>query len=143
MNGWRDKILKKIKVPQIKARGPLLWWGRFRFMFAHAVFYVSMVSLVMLAATFYNTTLREWASLYFGFEMTFWMFCLGLVIVVVLGILVEFVISVPALIAVSNEQMYKHQSPIKTDFDEVKKKQAEQGKKLDKIIEHMGIKDDE
>lgn len=112
-------------------------------MFAHAVFYVSMVSLAMLAATFYHTTLREWASLYFGIEMTFWMFCVGLLAVVVFGILVEFVISVPALIAVSNEQMYKHQSPIKTDFEDVKKEQEVQGKKLDKIMENLGIKDDD
>lgn len=133
----------KIRIPQIKARGLLLWWGRFRFMFAHAVFYVSMVSLAMLAATFYNTTLREWASLYFGFEMTFWMFCAGLLIVIILGILVEFVLTVPAIIAVSNEQMYKHQSPIKDDFEEVKAKQLEQDKKLDKIIKHLEIEDDD
>ncbi len=135
--------MRKIKVPQVKAKGVLLWWGRFRFMFAHAVFYVSMVSLAMLAATFYNTTLREWASLYFGFEMTFWMFCVGLVVVLIFGILVEFTFSVPAIIAVSNEQMYKHQSPIKTDFDDVKNKQIEHDKKLDKIMEHLGIKDDD
>lgn len=111
-------------------------------MFGHATFYVSMVSMAMLAATFYNTTCREWAREYFGFEMTFWMFVVGLVVTVILGIIVEFMLSVPALIAVSNEQMYKHQSPIKDDFDDVKKEQVVQGKKLDKIIKHLEIEDD-
>ena len=131
-----------VKIPQVKARGLLLWWGRFRFMFAHATFYVSMVSMAMLAATFYHTTLREWASLYFGIEMTFWMFVVGLVVTTALGIVAEFIISVPAIITVSNEQMYKHQSPIKDDFEDVKKKQVEHDKKLDKIMEHLGIDND-
>jgi len=108
-------------------------------MFGHATFYVSIVSLTMLAATFYNTTLREWVHLYLGFEMTFWMFAVLLVATVILGILAEFVLSVPALIAVSNEQMYKHESPIKTDFEDVKKKQEEHGEMLKKIIEKLGI----
>jgi len=131
-----------IKIPQVKARGLLLWWGRFRFMFGHATFYVSLVSMAMVAGTFYHTTLKEVARQYFGFEMTFWMFVVGLVGSVFLGLIVEFVISVPALIAVSNEQMYKHQSPIKDDFEDVKKKQLEHDKKLGKIMEHLGIEDD-
>ena len=111
-----------IKVPQIKARGVLLMWGRFRFMWGHAVFYVGAIQLIMLALVTYNTTLRDWAWLYLGMQLQLWHFIAGLFISIAIGFALEYVLSIPALIAVSNEQMYAHQSPIKTDFEDVKKK---------------------
>ena len=135
-------VKKYMRIPQIKARGPLLWWGKFRFMYSHALIYVGMVQLTLIALMAYETTVRPWANEYFGWNITFWQYTLVLVLSVFFGVLVEFIISVPAVIAVSNEQMYKHQSPIKTDFEDVKREQRNQGRKLDKILEHLGIADE-
>lgn len=127
------------KLPQVKATGPLLWWGRFRFMFGHAAFYMSAVSIALLAPTAYNTTIREWVLDYFGWDMPFLVFMVVLVFVIIFGIILEYVVSVPAIIAVSNEQMYKHESPIDRDFKAVKAKQKEDGEKIDLIMKHLGI----
>lgn len=131
--------MPKIRIPQVKAKGVLRWWGRFRFMFGHAVFYVSAVNMALLAATAYNTTVRDWVLEYIGWNMSFGMFVVIMVAIVGVGFLIEYMISVPALIAESNFQMYEHQSPIKRDFDEVKAKQAELETNLRAIAEHMGL----
>lgn len=129
----------KFRIPQVKAKGVLRWWGRFRFMFGHAVFYVAAVNMALLGATAYNTTVRDWAIEYLGWNLTFGMFVLIMVAIVTVGFLVEYIISVPALIAESNFQMYEHQSPIKRDFEEVKAKQEELEANLRVIVQHMGL----
>jgi len=126
-------------IPQVKAKGALLWWGKFRFMYSYAVFYVGVLQLVLVAAVAYNTTLKPWMVEYLGWDITFWQYCLVLGIILTVGMLLEFALGVPALIAISNEQMYKHDSPIKSDFIDVKRKQKELEEKLDKIIAKMGI----
>lgn len=125
-----------IKVPQIKAKGLLLWWGRFRFMFGHAMFYVSVINMGLLVATAYNTTIRDWALEYFGINLSLWVFILALVVIVAIGFVIEYMISVPALIAISNEQIYAHQSPIDEDFQDVKRK-------LNLVMETLEIEDTE
>lgn len=122
-----------LNIPQLKPKGLLLWWGKFRFMYGNAAFYVGALQLALVAVMAYNTTVRPWAVEYLGWNILFWQYCVFLVVSVLLGVLAEFMITVPALIAVSNEQMYKHDSPIKTDFEDVKKKQEEH----DKILAEM------
>jgi len=130
-----------MSIPQVKAKGALLWWGKFRFMYSYAVFYVGMIQLILVAAVAYNTTIQPWVSQYLGWGLTFWQYCVVLIVILVIGMVLEFVFGIPALIAISNEQMYKHESPIKTDFAEVKRKQTEIEAKLDKIMSHLGIED--
>lgn len=126
-------------IPQVKARGILLWWGKFRFMYTYALFYVGVIQLLLVAAMAYNTTLGPWMTEYLGWDTTFWQYGLMLGAVLAVGMVLEFVLGVPALIAVSNEQMYKHDSPIKSDFSEVKRKQAEIEGKLNKIMKRLDI----
>lgn len=126
-------------IPQVKAKGILLWWGKLRFMYSHAVFYVGAIQLLLIAAVAYNTTVQPWAVEYLGWHITFWQYCATLGVVLTVGMALEFTFGVPALIAVANEQTYKHESPVKADFVAVKEKQVELEGKLDKIMEHMGI----
>lgn len=130
-----------MNMPQAKAKGVLLWWGKFRFMYNHAVFYVGAIQLVLIAAIAYNTTVQPWVTQYLGWSIHFWQYCVVLGAILVAGMVLEFTFGVPALIAVSNEQMYKHASPIKADFAAVQKKQAEIEAKLDKVMKHMGIEE--
>jgi len=126
-------------IPQAKAKGILLRWGQFRFMYNYAIVYIGMIQMLLIAAVAYNTTLKPWIAQYLGWDITLWQYAIILVAVVIAGMVLEFALGVPAIIAVSNEQMYKHNSPIKTDFAEVKQKQREIEGKLDKIMEHLKI----
>ena len=117
-------------IPQVKARGVLLWWGKLRFMYNYAVFYVGAIQLLLVALVAYNTTLQPWITQYLGWNISLWQYIAILVVAVVAGMVLEFTFGVPAIIAVSNEQMYKHDSPIKADFVAVKGKQADIEAKL-------------
>lgn len=130
-----------MNIPQVKARGPLLWWGKFRFMYNHAVFYVGAIQLVLIAAVAYNTTVQPWVAQYLGWNIYFWQYCVALVAILVTGMVLEFSFGVPALISVSNEQTYKHNNPIRADLASVMQKQAELEGKLNKIMKQMGIED--
>lgn len=132
-----------MNLPQVKAKGPLLWWGKLRFMYNYAVFYVGAIQLLLVALVAYNTTLQPWISQYLGWSITLWQYIAILVALVVVGMVLEFAFGVPAIIAVSNEQMYKHESPVKADFATVKSKQADLECKLNKIMKHMGIEETE
>lgn len=113
-----------IRIPQVKAKGILLWWGRIRFLWGYASFYIGAVQLAMVAVVTYNTTIRDWALQYLGIHIQFWQFVVALLVTAVIGFTAEYCLSLPGMIAVSNEQMYAHDSPIKTDFEEVKKELA-------------------
>ena len=126
-------------IPQAKAKGALLWWGKFRFMYNYAQFYIGMIQLMLIAIVAYNTTMKPWLAEAFGWNITLWQYCVALGVLLIIGMVLEFSLGVPALVAVSNEQMYKHDSPIKTDFIEVKDKQKAIEAKLDKVMEHLGI----
>ena len=126
-------------IPQVKARWVLLWWGKFRFMYNHAVFYVGAIQLVLVAAVAYNTTVQPWVDQYLGWSITFWQYCVALGGILIVGMVVEFVFGVPAVLAVANEQVYKHENPIRVDFVAVKAKQAEIEEKINKIMEHLEI----
>jgi hypothetical protein len=132
-----------MNIPQVKARGILLWWGKFRFMYNHAVFYVGAVQLVLVAAVAYNTTVAPWMTQYFGWSLSFWQYCLALAGLLLVGMVLEFMFGVPAVLAVANEQVYKHENPIKTNFDAVLAKQLELEGKINKIMKHLNIEDTE
>jgi len=110
-------------------------------MYNHAVFYVGAIQLVLIAAVAYNTTVQPWVAQYLGWSIHFWQYCAALIAILVVGMVLEFTLGVPALIAISNEQTYKHESPVKADFAMVKKKQEELEGKLNKIMKHMGIEE--
>jgi len=126
-------------IPQVKANGLLLWWGRFRFVYGHAATYVAMVQMVLIAAMAYSTTVQPWAAEYLGWNITFWQYCTILIIILGIGMVLEFTFGIPAFLVTTNEQWYKHGNPVKTNLDAVKEKQKEIEAKLDKIIRRLEI----
>ena len=135
------KIAGRVNLQQAEIKGPLRWWGKFRFMYGHAVFYVGAIQLALVAAMAYNTTVQPWLAQYLGWNVTFWQYCLVLAAILITGMVVDFMFGVPALIAVANEQQYKHESPIKRDMAIVKQNQANLDNKLDKVMKHLGIEE--
>jgi len=131
-----------MNLPQVKAKGPLRWWGRLRFMYNHAVFYVSAIQLTLIAAVAYNTTVQPWVVQYLGWSITFWQYCAILAAILISGMVLEFMFGVPAIIAIANEQQYKHENPIKADLGLVKKEQAKLEGKIDRVMKHLGIEEE-
>ena len=136
-------IGQMLKIRQTNPKGILRAWGKFRFMYGHASFYIGALQLGSTLIILYNTTARDWALSYLGIHLSFWVYGVFLLITSIIGIVGDYVISVPSLIAESNEQMYKHKSPIQSDFEEVKACQNDHGRKLDLIMKHLGIEDEE
>lgn len=127
-------------IPQVNAKGGiLLWWGKFRFVYGHAATYVGMIQMALIIAVAYNTTLKPWVVSYLGWDMTFWQYCIVLGVLLLVGMVLEFALGVPAFLAIANEQWYKHGNPIKTDIDTVKSKQAEMDDKVNKIMKRLEI----
>jgi ABC-type proline/glycine betaine transport system permease subunit len=125
-----------MKIPQIKPRGVFYWWGRLRFMYSQAVFYVGFIQMALVAAMAYNTTVQPWALKYLHWNINFWQYSVLLVALVMIGIVLEFIITVPAIIAVSNEQMYKHESPIKEDFVDIRRR-------LKLLMKHLNLTEED
>ena len=109
----------------------LTWWGKFRFMFQFLGFYLSVIALILNGVTAYNTTLRDWAMVYFGFDLTLLEFGLGVVGLMLLGMVIEKVATVPYLIGQGNREAYKHDNPMRRDLEDIKKEQAEAKKRQD------------
>jgi hypothetical protein len=103
----------------------LTWWGKFRFMFQFLGFYLSVISLIMTGVTAYNTTLRDWAMVYFGVDLSLYAFGLAVVVLMLLGMVVEKVVTVPYLLSRGNAEAYKHGNPMRTDLEEIKRGQVE------------------
>ena len=130
-----------MRIPQAKAKGILLRWGQFRFVYGHAALYVGMLQMLLIILMAYNTTLRPWITDYLGWNITLWQYCLVLGGLLIIGMALEFMFGVPSYLTVVNEQTYKHGNPIKTGIDEINRRQDEMDGKLDKVMKHMGIEE--
>jgi len=126
-------------IPQAKAKGLLLWWGRFRYVYGHASTYIAMVQMALIAAMAYNTTVQPWVTQYLGRSITFWQYCVVLTVILGAGMVLEFTLGVPSFLTTANEQWYKHGNPVKTNLDAVRAKQTEIERKIDKVMKHLGI----
>ncbi len=115
----------------------LTWWGRFRFMFQFLGFYLSVISLAMVALTAYNTTLRDWAILYLGIDLKLWEFGIAIIGLMLLGIVVEKFITVPYLLGMGNRTAYDADNPVKDDLKAIQKEQLEAKKRDDGIAKKL------
>jgi len=105
------------------------WWGKFRFTWGYANFYVSIASLIMLIITTYNTGAKE--------HMSFVVFLLIIVVFVALGMTIEHIISIPAQLSVGNEQAFKHNSLYRKQIEELDAKNDKQFKQLEGKIDAL------
>ena len=112
-----DNILRKIT----KQNDSNIWVGGAKEVLGHTIFWVSMINFVLIAATAYNTTLKDYIINYMGW-VTFPLFMLFLAIVVFIAMLIEYRFIIPSVMAFRNKQEYEHQNLIRKDLDKIKKK---------------------
>lgn len=99
------RFLGQKKVPWVggfkETLSQVLWWG-------------TPVNFIMLAATFFYTTLREIAP---------WFDFLYFILIVVIGVIIVFVLEykfiVPSIWEFRGRQMFKYESEIKGKLDEI------------------------
>jgi len=111
-----------MKNRQLKAKGIVKWWGNFRYIATHITFYSTILILAMTATTAYNTTIKLWMKVYLGVDLQYYIFILLIVIFVLGAVIFEWKVTLPGYFRVFNEQMYKHDNPIRRDLELIKKK---------------------
>ena len=110
---------------QVEAKGFSRFWGTVKVLLGQVVFYATMVNMLMIAATAYNTTIREWTIIYLGFELNFLAF-LGIIgLVLLLALVFEYKVTLPGFFGFTNQQQYKHDNPIRRDLEEIKERLIE------------------
>ncbi|MDD4985002.1 MAG: hypothetical protein PHQ43_04315 [Dehalococcoidales bacterium] len=112
-------------------------WAWVRFIWQYVSFYVGLISLVLMIVTAYNTTIRDWAYYYLNWEITLLQFTVAIFVVIAIGALFEYFVTLPNLIARSNYEVTRHKNPIYDEVCKVKQEQSELNKKLDEILERL------
>ncbi len=100
-----------MKVPSIftKQIKPSQWLGSAFTIYGASGFYQTIVNAFLLAATAYNTTLREWLPHW----LNFWVFLMILIIGQLSIMLLHYKFVYPGIIAFSNVQGWKHDNPFR------------------------------
>jgi len=93
--------------------------GGLKELLGRVTFYISAMNFLMLAVTAYYTTIRHFLP------VSFPVFFLMLVIVVVVAMIIEYTIVMPSQIAFINWQVYTHENLIRRDLEKVMKKLEE------------------
>ena len=99
--------------------GPFL--GAFKDLASRTMVYVSALSFFQVTATFYNTTLKP-SFLQYVPWLSFWIYFLTLVVIVLLIMLFEYKFIVPSTYTFINRQEYIHENLIRKDLVLIKAK---------------------
>jgi len=95
------------------------WVGGLKDIFTRALFYVTAINFLLLAATAYHTTLRDALLERQLAWMTFPVF-IGLLLVLILVLMVvEYKLILPSTMAYLNAQVYKHENPIRRQLNRI------------------------
>jgi len=76
------------------------------------------VTMVTSVATFWVLTLSPWL-IDKGIDPEFWMLVVAILFVFGVAVLFEYRVTFPSFYSTWNEQMWKHDSPIKKEFDDL------------------------
>lgn len=96
-------LLKQYKIP---------WVGGAKETLAQAAFYISMINFVLIAATAYNTTIKDWIVTAEMEWLSFPLFIGGITFMVLLVMVFEYKYIVPSLFAFRGQQMFEHESVV-------------------------------
>lgn len=98
--------------------------GEMRTVATGAMFYASMMSLMLMGLTAYQLVIMSWAVVHAPW-LTLWRFLGLLVVPGVVAVIIEWKFFLPSIFALSNRQSYRHNSPFAADLKQVLEGQAE------------------
>jgi len=89
--------------------------GGIKNLFSRTAFYISIFNFCMLCGVSYQIVIKEY------FSIPLWIFIICALFMVVIAMVFEYTIMMPSEIAFTNEEVYKHNNPIRRDLEEIKK----------------------
>jgi len=123
----------KMEIKKLLARqynfGP--WLGGFKDLFSRTMLYISIINFILIAITAYHVTLKVFLLQYLPW-MSFWMYFIGLVVIVLLAMVLEFKFIIPSHYTFLNRQEFEHQNLIRKELEGIKKELEELRKELKK-----------
>jgi hypothetical protein len=111
------------------------WIGEFKVVIGQAGPYLTIITALMMAATFYHTTLNEW-MLALGWHIPIWIFFAVIIIGGVVFLWFERRYMVSGFFSAWTEQWWKNDNPMKTSMEKMERD-------MEKIKEKLDIKDNE
>lgn len=113
------------------------WWGNLQTIAQHTNIYIQFMILCFSATSAYavlSTTLHEW-----GYQLPFWMFVLG--VVIILGLMSLFVwrFSIPSTFETWNFQWWHNGNFAKPKIEKIEKDVEEIKKLLKEVIDERKI----
>lgn len=93
---------------------------------------ISAIQFLAMFIILYTTSARPFLDIYFPW-VTFWMYMTVAVVVAVVIMISVYVIAAPSSFAFHNQQLWKHNNPMRHKLEAMEKTQAKLGKQLDRI----------
>lgn len=108
-----------------------MWWGAVKQAAGQISAYVTFINMAMLSVTVYST---GWIQEHIV-NLNYLQFVGGLAVVVLLLLLFAYKVDMPSYYACWNDQMWRHDNPMRREIEK-------QGRDIALIKKHLGIKND-
>jgi hypothetical protein len=117
VNPLRGNALNRIAIRQHNLGN---WLGALKTQFSNTQFYIGLIQFGLVVVTAYHTTLDPWFVIHVPW-MNIMVFILSMLGIYVLAMILDYMFILPSVIAFGNRQSYKHENPVKADFERVLK----------------------
>lgn len=108
------------------------WYGMLKILAMQMSIYVSIATVVMMAATFHHTTLIQWLEDWGLPQIPVWLFFVILLAGGLLFLFIEYKFFLSSFYTAWNDQWWEHDNPMKTEIEQIKDNQK-------KIMEKLGL----
>ena len=106
-------------------------WGAIAQIAGQISIFVSIIILSLSMVTAYNTTLSSWLANK-GIHISFWVFALIIFCGLLIAALMIWKYALPSYLSSLNEQIYKHDNPIRQDIAKL----AQETEKIKEMMEN-------
>jgi len=119
----------------LKQSHPRLWLGAARDMMQRAQSYYGLMNALLLLVTVY--TVREVTIQKYIPGMTFPLFLVVIMVVMLIVVLLDYKLIYPSQIAFHQHEAYKHRSLVRKDFEAANQRQEEMQKQIQSMAETL------
>jgi len=119
------------------------WWGAAKSTFSNAAIYMSIFNTAMIIPMAYITWISPWLQS-FHISIPFWIFAVAVLVGGIAVMLFEYKVSTPSIYSFSNEQLWKHDNPMRNKLNNIEKRmssrfdiQDERMDKLERMLEKI------
>lgn len=111
-------------------------WGTFAQVATQGAIFITIINLVLLTATAYNTTLNPWFELK-GLYIPFWVFMGSIIVFLLFAAILIYKFALPSFYSFFNDQFYRHGNLLKRDLELLKEENGKILKKLEELKEEL------